>query len=72
MPAVAFEHVSLAFDETVVLRDISFAVWPGRLTVLLGASGTGKSVVLKLILGLLRPDAGTIRINGVATDTMTR
>ena len=71
MPAVAFEHVSLAFDETVVLRDISFAVWPGRLTVLLGASGTGKSVVLKLILGLLRPDAGTIRINGVATDTMT-
>jgi phospholipid/cholesterol/gamma-HCH transport system ATP-binding protein len=71
VPAVAFEHVSLAFDETVVLRDISFAVRPGRLTVLLGASGTGKSVVLKLILGLLRPDAGTIRINDVPTDTMT-
>jgi phospholipid/cholesterol/gamma-HCH transport system ATP-binding protein len=69
--AVRFEHVSLAFDEVVVLRDVSFSVLPGRLTALLGASGSGKSVVLKLILGLLKPDSGAIHINGVRTDTLS-
>lgn len=62
--AVAFEHVSFAFDDHVVLRDISFQVPAGSLRFLLGASGSGKSVLLKLILGLLRPDAGTIVVNG--------
>ncbi len=70
-PAVAFEQVSLAFDDNVVLRDVSFVMPAGRLTVLLGGSGTGKSVVLKLIMGLLKPDAGIIRVNGVRTDTMS-
>jgi phospholipid/cholesterol/gamma-HCH transport system ATP-binding protein len=63
--------VSLAFDDNVVLRDISFSVGAGRMKILLGASGSGKSVVLKLVLGLLKPDSGTIRINGVRTDTMS-
>ena len=58
--AVVFEHVSLAFDEHVVLRDISFSLARGSMMILLGASGAGKSVILKLILGLLRPDAGAI------------
>jgi phospholipid/cholesterol/gamma-HCH transport system ATP-binding protein len=71
VPAVSFEHVSIAFDDNVVLRDVSFAVRPARMTILIGASGSGKSVVLKLILGLLKPDAGAIRINGIRTDTMT-
>lgn len=70
-PAVAFEQVSLAFDETVVLRDVTFAMRAGRLTILLGASGSGKSVILKLILGLLKPDAGVIRVNGERIDQMT-
>jgi phospholipid/cholesterol/gamma-HCH transport system ATP-binding protein len=70
-PAVIFDKVSLAFDDNVVLRDVSFTVRAGRMTMLLGASGTGKSVVLKLILGLLKPDAGSIRVNGVRIDTMT-
>ena len=48
--AVVFDHVSLAFDDHVVLRELSFEVAEGAMTVLLGASGTGKSVVLKLIL----------------------
>ena len=71
MPAVAFEDVSLAFDDNVVLREISFVVRAGHMTMLLGASGSGKSVVLKLILGLLKPDSGVIRINGTRIDTMT-
>lgn len=69
-PAVQFEHVSLAFDEDVVLRDVSFAVPHGKMTILIGASGSGKSVVLKLILGLLRPDAGVIRVNGTRIDNL--
>jgi phospholipid/cholesterol/gamma-HCH transport system ATP-binding protein len=69
--AVVFDKVSFAFDEHVVLRDISFSVPKGSMKILLGASGAGKSVVLKLILGLLRPDSGTILVNGQRIDTMT-
>jgi len=68
--AVVFSNVSFAFDEHVVLHDISFSVPKGSMRILLGASGTGKSVVLKLILGLLRPDSGTILVNGQRIDDM--
>lgn len=68
---VVFDGVSLAFDDHVVLRDISFSVGLGRLKILLGASGAGKSVILKLILGLLKPDSGTLHVNGERTDNMT-
>jgi phospholipid/cholesterol/gamma-HCH transport system ATP-binding protein len=67
---VEFKNVSLAFDEQVVLRDLSFSVPAGAMRILLGASGTGKSVILKLILGLLQPDSGTILVNGQRIDTM--
>ncbi len=70
-PAVVFEHVSIAFDDHVVLRDLSFSIPKGRMTALLGASGVGKSVVLKLILGLLRPDAGVILVNGEHVEDMS-
>jgi phospholipid/cholesterol/gamma-HCH transport system ATP-binding protein len=70
-PAVEFEAVSIAFDDHVVLDNVSFSVPAGQMTVLMGASGTGKSVTLKLILGLLKPDSGIIRINGERIDTMT-
>jgi len=69
-PAVVFDRVSLAFDETVVLRDVSFSVPAGYSQVVLGASGAGKSVLLKLVLGLIRPDAGAIYVNGERIDTM--
>ena len=69
--AVVFDCVSFAFDEAVVLRDVSFSVPKGSMRVVLGASGSGKSVMLKLILGLLRPDTGEIRVNGQRIDTMT-
>lgn len=59
---IAFEHVSLAFDHTPVLEDISFEVRRGATKVLWGEAGTGKSVLLKLALGLLRPDAGRVEV----------
>jgi phospholipid/cholesterol/gamma-HCH transport system ATP-binding protein len=68
--AVVFDHVSLGFDDHLVLRDLSFTIPRGAMRMLLGASGAGKSVVLKLILGLLRPDSGTITVNGQRIDTM--
>ena len=71
VPAVAFESVSLAFDGSVVLQDVTFSALAGQMTVLLGASGAGKTVILKLILGLLKPDGGRIRVNGERIDTMT-
>ena len=69
-PAVAVEHVSFAFDDNVVLRDVSFTVPKGSMAMMLGASGAGKSVLLKLILGLFRPDSGQIYLNGQRIDTM--
>ena len=69
-PVVVFDRVSFAFDDHVVLQDISFTVLKGTMKVLLGASGAGKSVILKLILGLLRPDAGAIHVNGQRVDQM--
>src|SRR5688500_19089902 len=69
-PAVIFEHVSFAFDDHVVLRDISFVVPAGSMRIMLGASCAGKSIVLKLILGLFRPDAGRIYVHGSRIDDM--
>ena len=63
-PAVVFEHVSFAFDDHQVLSDVSFSVPRGSMCIIFGASGVGKSIVLKLILGLLRPDSGAIYVNG--------
>jgi phospholipid/cholesterol/gamma-HCH transport system ATP-binding protein len=59
-----FEGVVLALGGREVLHDISFRVERGETKVILGASGSGKSTILKLILGLLRPDRGAIRIEG--------
>jgi phospholipid/cholesterol/gamma-HCH transport system ATP-binding protein len=70
-PAVVFDKVSLAFDDKVILRDISFSLSTGRMKILLGASGAGKSILLKLIIGLLKPDSGAIWVNGNRIDTMT-
>jgi phospholipid/cholesterol/gamma-HCH transport system ATP-binding protein len=70
-PAVEFDQVSLAFDEHVVLSDLSLSIPKGAMRILLGVSGSGKSVILKLVLGLIRPDAGAIRLNGERVDTMT-
>jgi len=69
--AVVFDKVSLAFDENVVLRDVSFSLLPGHTKIILGASGSGKSTILKLIVGLLKPDAGQIWVHGARVDNMS-
>jgi len=58
--AVIFECVSKAFGPKQVLRDVSFEVPAGEALCILGRSGTGKSVTLKLLMALLKPDRGSI------------
>jgi phospholipid/cholesterol/gamma-HCH transport system ATP-binding protein len=69
-PAVEFEHVCLAFDDHVVLNNLSFSIPAGAMRILLGASGSGKTLILKMILGLMRPDSGIVRVNGYRVDVM--
>lgn len=69
--AIVVDKVSLAFDDKVVLREVSFTLMPGHTKVILGASGSGKSTILKLILGLWKPDGGRIWVNGERVDTMS-
>ena len=70
-PVIALEDVSLAFDDKVILRGVTFTVLPGHTKIILGASGSGKSTILKLILGLLKPDGGRIFVNGERVDGMS-
>jgi phospholipid/cholesterol/gamma-HCH transport system ATP-binding protein len=70
-PVVMFDHVQLAFDEKVVLKDLSFTVIKGHTKIILGASGSGKSTILKIITGLLRSDAGVVWVNGQRVDQLT-
>jgi phospholipid/cholesterol/gamma-HCH transport system ATP-binding protein len=69
-PIVIFDEVSLAFDDRVILDRVSFTLLAGHTKIILGASGAGKSTILKLILGLLRPDAGVIWVNGERVDQL--
>jgi phospholipid/cholesterol/gamma-HCH transport system ATP-binding protein len=69
-PIIVFDDVHLAFDEKVILRGVSFTVQTGHTKIFLGASGAGKSTILRLILGLLKPDAGRIFVNGEQVDNM--
>jgi phospholipid/cholesterol/gamma-HCH transport system ATP-binding protein len=63
-PAIEFRDVVLAYDDHVILDGISFAVQPGETKIVLGGSGTGKSTILKLVLGLIKPDEGHIFVDG--------
>jgi phospholipid/cholesterol/gamma-HCH transport system ATP-binding protein len=63
-PVVELRDVSLDFDGPPVLQDISFSVAPGETRVLLGPAGVGKSVLLKMVIGLLRPRKGAIHLFG--------
>jgi phospholipid/cholesterol/gamma-HCH transport system ATP-binding protein len=63
-PVLRFDHVTVAFDGEPALRDVSFAAIEGETRVVLGAAGSGKTVLLKTALGLLRPDSGTVSVFG--------
>ncbi len=70
-PVIVFDHVQLAFDEKVVLKDLTFTLIKGHTKIILGASGSGKSTALKIITGLLRADAGVVWVNGQRVDQLT-
>jgi phospholipid/cholesterol/gamma-HCH transport system ATP-binding protein len=63
-PVVVFEDVSISFEDKDVLQNISFKVAPGETRILLGPAGVGKSVLLKLVNGLLKPTSGRILVFG--------
>jgi len=63
-PVIEFRDVDLAFDDQVILDNVSFSVHRGETRFVLGGSGTGKSTIINLILGLLKPDAGQILVEG--------
>jgi phospholipid/cholesterol/gamma-HCH transport system ATP-binding protein len=70
-PIVVFDQVWLAFDEKVILKEVSFTLQTGHTKIFLGASGAGKSTILRLALGLLKPDAGRIFVNGEEIEAMS-
>jgi len=71
-PLIEFRNVVKRFGERTILDGVSFRIYEGEVTTIIGLSGTGKSVTLKHIIGLLRPDAGEIRYRGTPLQTMSR
>jgi phospholipid/cholesterol/gamma-HCH transport system ATP-binding protein len=72
MSAVKLEHVSKSFGERKVLDDITFEIDTAKAFVLLGRSGTGKSVTLRHIIGLVQPDEGHVFVNGTDITRLDR
>src|SRR6478752_5641036 len=70
-PVIMFDQVQLAFDDKVILRNISFTLISGHTKIILGASGSGKSTTLKIITGLLRADSGVVWVNGQRVDQLS-
>src|SRR5271163_4591168 len=69
-PVVVFDNVSIGFEGKQILENISLTVAPGDTRILLGPAGSGKSVLLKLANGLMRPDSGTITVFGEEVSNM--
>jgi phospholipid/cholesterol/gamma-HCH transport system ATP-binding protein len=69
-PVLIFDDVSIGFEGKPVLENISLSVSPGDTRILLGPAGSGKSVLLKLANGLMRPDSGTITVFGEVINNM--
>ena len=64
VPMIEFGHVSIAFNGRPVLEDVSFCVTRGQTLCILGRSGVGKSVSLRILMGFLKPDSGSVRLDG--------
>lgn len=69
-PALEFRNVSVAFDNTPALIDISFQLHKGEMIFVTGESGSGKSVLLRLAMGLLKPDSGQIFVGNCEIETL--
>jgi phospholipid/cholesterol/gamma-HCH transport system ATP-binding protein len=70
-PSVEFNNVRLGFDEGEILRGVTFSAQERETVILLGETGTGKTLLLKLASGLLRPDSGSIQVLGKDISGMT-
>src|SRR5246127_907956 len=71
-PKIRLRNLRKSFGEKLVLDGIDLDIMPGTSMVVIGGSGSGKSVLLKCILGLLEPDAGSIEIDGIDILTLPR
>lgn len=69
--AIEFQNVTMGYDDRLILDDVSFVVNPGETKIVMGGSGTGKSTILKLVLGLIKPQAGRILVDGDDVTTMS-
>jgi len=72
MPLIEFKNVTKRFGNQTVLDQVNLQIYEGQITTIIGLSGSGKSVLLKHIVGLLRPDEGAIFFRGKPVDKMTR
>jgi len=68
---IVFEQVTCAYEDQVVLKKVSFRVAPREVKVIIGASGSGKTTILRLLLGFIRPDEGKILIDGQEISQLT-
>ncbi len=71
VPMVSFNHVSISFGEHKVLDNVSFTVNRGETLCILGRSGVGKSVALRILMGFLKPQVGSIRVDGEEINGLT-
>lgn len=71
-PLIQFENVSKSFGDNTVLSEINLSIYRGEITSVIGKSGEGKSVLLKHIIGLVKPDSGRILFNGVPLKSKTK
>src|ERR1039457_2141044 len=70
-PIISFSHVGISFDGRSVLEDLSFSMNRGQTLCILGRSGVGKSVALRMLMGFLKPDEGSIRVDGQEITTLS-
>ena len=68
---VSLKNIYKKFGDKEVLKNVSLDIAVGESIVIIGGSGTGKSVLLKILLGLLQPDSGEVYINGVLTNNLS-
>jgi len=69
---IKVRNLTKKFNEKVILKNINFDLYEGESLAIIGASGSGKSVLLKNIIGLLKPEIGSIKINNVETINLSR
>jgi phospholipid/cholesterol/gamma-HCH transport system ATP-binding protein len=69
-PIIVFDDVSISFGDHAVLHHVSFSIQKGQTLCILGRSGVGKSVALRILMGFLKPDSGSVRVEGQEITTL--